>query len=81
MIFNCALSTRFAFWQLMPCNKPIRGTLGSFGELAGGWWPRIDVDESGKDLRIKADLAGMDVHRELVSSNPCKNLFEIPKII
>ncbi|MEX1308999.1 MAG: Hsp20/alpha crystallin family protein [Candidatus Sulfomarinibacteraceae bacterium] len=45
----------------------LRGTPGlfdaaftPFGDMAGAVWPRVDVDESDRELRIKADLAGMD---------------------
>ena len=46
----------------------LRGSLSPFptaftplaNPIAGTGWPRVDIDDSPKEVRIKADLAGMD---------------------
>jgi HSP20 family protein len=41
--------------------SPFSTTFSPLGELAAGaGWPRMDIDESPKEVRINADLAGLD---------------------
>lgn len=41
--------------------SPFSTPFSPFGELAAGaGWPRMDIDESPKEVRIRADLAGLD---------------------
>jgi len=39
---------------------PFPSALAPFGDLANAGWPRIDIDDSEREVRIKADLAGID---------------------
>jgi HSP20 family protein len=41
--------------------SPFSTAFSPFGDQAGGaGWPRMDIDESPKEVRIRADLAGLD---------------------
>jgi len=39
---------------------PFASAFGPFSDLAGSGWPQIDIDESDNEIRITADLAGLD---------------------
>lgn len=40
--------------------SPMPMSLDRFGDIAGFAWPRIDIDESDREVRVTADLAGLD---------------------
>ena len=41
--------------------SPLPAAFSPFGELAAGaGWPRMDIDESPKEIRVRADLAGLE---------------------
>jgi HSP20 family protein len=35
-------------------------SLDRFGDLMGAGWPRIDIDETDEEVRVRAELAGME---------------------
>ena len=46
---------------LLRSLSPSLTAVSPFGDLAAGvGWPRMDIDESPEEVRIRADLAGLD---------------------